>query len=110
MNTKRLSLSPQSLKQTTLRFLYQSGEDRNGRVMVVFLAQRWVGDTYSQPSSPKHDTQLLREKLQLFFINQLDSVANHKYNFLYVQSMGDKKTPSSECLQALFNVLDPKSL
>lgn len=90
------------------RFLYQSGEDRNGRVMVVFLAQRWVGDTYSQPSSPKHDTQLLREKLQLFFINQLDSVANHKYNFLYVQSMGDKKTPSSECLQALFNVLDPK--
>ena len=101
------------LTQTLERFLYQSGFDKTGQPLMVFLAQRWVDDELfiiqrRASNSNLSPAQILRERLKLFFIHQMHIVVKEKYSFLYVHNLTNKTQPSPECLRDLLKILDPQ--
>ena len=78
---------------SSLRFLYQSGFDKHGHPVIMFVA--------------KNFSPTFAERARLFFVKQLDSIVSSRYVLVYVHTEA-KSHPTSECLVQLFNVLDDR--
>ncbi|ESO07399.1 hypothetical protein HELRODRAFT_185472 [Helobdella robusta] len=101
------------------RFIYQSGVDREGRAVVVFLVQRWRALIEDQLMGRHHTRRRhsfvyqsmpnlndnpnlsiasltsslppeISELHRLFFISQLDPIVDRPYVFIYVHSLSNK--------------------
>ncbi|ELU00298.1 hypothetical protein CAPTEDRAFT_229066 [Capitella teleta] len=80
-----------------LRCLYQSGFDKHGRAVVVFLAKNY----------PASSVNL--DKAILFFIEVLDCIVDHPYVFVYFNSMSTRDNHHSmNLVKDVYSLVDSR--
>mmetsp|Transcript_16212 Transcript_16212/g.18045 ORF Transcript_16212/g.18045 Transcript_16212/m.18045 type:complete len:634 (-) Transcript_16212:80-1981(-) len=81
-----------------LNLLYQSGTDTSGRPIMVFVANRL----------PENNQEML-ERVFLYIIKQMDSIANKPYIMVYLHTnMGVRRRPQFAWLKRMYLIMDAK--
>eukprot|EP01121_Diplochlamys_sp_Union-15-3_P019750 TRINITY_DN7516_c0_g1_i2.p1 TRINITY_DN7516_c0_g1~~TRINITY_DN7516_c0_g1_i2.p1 ORF type:complete len:591 (+),score=109.18 TRINITY_DN7516_c0_g1_i2:233-1774(+) len=81
-----------------LNLLFQSGVDSTGRPIMMFVASRL----------PENNPEQL-EKVFLYIIKLMDSIANKEYIVVYLHTgMANKSKPAFSWLKRMWNVVDAK--